>query len=288
MKSHLLLLIALSLGLCFPARGGEEQAPPPAVETMEGGAGQPLHLLVYAPASTMEAPRAAIVLFHGGGWTVGEARWIEPTARLMADAGLVAVAVEYRLADQVDVTPYDSVADARAAMRWVRRNARRLGIDPGRIAAGGISAGGHLAASTAVFDEPFGDEVSARPDALVLWSAAVAVGGDGWFAKLSGGRARAAALSPDLHVRAGLPPTVMLQGAEDSVTPAVGARAFCRRMQTSGNRCELTVYPGVGHLFTRNLQQQETPDYKAIDLQVDADADRKAVAFLRDIGFATK
>ncbi|MFT3763133.1 MAG: alpha/beta hydrolase [Pseudoxanthomonas sp.] len=287
MKSRLFVL-ALLLGACFPAWCREEPAQPPAIETVAGGAGQPLQLLVYAPPRATDAPRAAIVLFHGGGWTVGEAKWIEPTARLMADVGLVAVSVEYRLADQAETTPYDSVADARAALRWVRRNAQRLGVDPQRIAAGGISAGGHIAASTAVFDEPFGDEVSARPDALVLWSAAVAVGDDGWFARLNGGRARAAALSPDLYVRPGLPPAVMLQGAEDSVTPAAGAERFCQRMRTSGNRCELTVYPGVGHLFTRNLQQQETPDYKAIDLEIDADADRKAIAFLQDIGFAAK
>lgn len=270
---RLFVLFLLSVA-CFPAWA--ETSSPPRVETIAGGAGQPMQVLVYAPEPATQAPRAAIVLFHGGGWTVGEARWIEPTARLMAEAGLVAV------------TPYDSVADARAALRWVRRDAAELGVDPKRIAAGGISAGGHLAAATAVFDEPSGDEVSARPDALVLWSAAVAVGNDGWFGKLSGGPARAAALSPDRHVRSGLPPTVMLQGAEDSVTPAAGAERFCARMRASGNRCELTVYPGVGHLFTRNLRKQEEPDYKAIDLRIDADADHKAVAFLREIGFATQ
>ncbi len=279
------VLFLLSIA-CFPAWA--EAPSPPRAETIAGGAGQPMQVLVYAPESAAQAPRAAIVLFHGGGWTVGEARWIEPTARLMAEAGLVAVAVDYRLADQAALTPYDSVADARAALRWVRRDAARLGVDPARIAAGGISAGGHLAAATAVFDEPFGDEVSARPDALVLWSAAVAVGNDGWFGKLSGGPARAAALSPDRHVRPGLPPAVVLQGAEDSVTPAAGAERFCTRMRASGNRCELTVYAGVGHLFTRNLRQQEEPDYTAIDLRIDADADRKAVAFLQDIGFAAK
>lgn len=285
MKGRWLVLLLLA---CFP--GWAQTRPGPVEETIVGGEGQPLRLLLHAPATRPEAvPSAAIVLFHGGGWTAGEARWIEPTARLMQDAGLLAVSVEYRLADpKTGVTPYDSVADARAALRWVRRNAKRLGIDPGRIAAGGISAGGHIAAATAVFDEPFGDVVSARPDALVLWSPALAVAGDGWFGKLSGGAARAAALSPDLYVRVGLPPAVVLQGEQDSVTPVEGARRFCNRMQAVGNRCELTVYPGVGHLFTRNLQQQENPDYDAIDLQVDAAADQVALAFLRTLGFAAR
>lgn len=234
------------------------------------------------------APHAAIVLFHGGGWSVGEASWIYPTARLLMEQGMVAVSVEYRLSDQKTITPFDAVADARAAIRWVRAHAEELGVDPARVAAGGISAGGHLAASTAVFDEPGGASPSARPDLLVFWSPAVAVGNDGWFAKLSGGRAQAAALSPDRHVRAGLPPAILLQGAEDSVTPAAGAIRFCGRMRQVGSLCELVVYPGVGHLFTRNLQQQEEPDYKAIDLAIDADADNQAIAFLQQHGFITK
>lgn len=278
--------VLLVLMMCLPGWARAQSGP--VSETVAGGAGQPMRVLIYAPQAKSDAA-AAIVLFHGGGWTVGEAAWVEPTARLMQRAGLVVVSVEYRLADQdAALTPYDSVADARAAMRWMRRNALRFGVDPARIAAGGISAGAHLAAATAVFDEPFGDEVSARPDALVLWSPALAVSGDGWFGKLAGGAARAAALSPDLHVRAGLPPAVVLQGELDSVTPANGARNFCAHMQAVGNRCELTIYPGVGHLFTRNLQQQENPDYKAIDLQVDAEADRVALAFLQALGFAAR
>lgn len=279
-------VFVLLLALGFPCAGQASAASSGAESlSIEGGAGQPLSLLLYRPASKVKASGGAIVLFHGGGWTVGEARWIEPAAKLMADAGLLAVSVEYRLADQAGTTPYDSVADARAALRWVRRNATRLGVDPQRIAAGGISAGGHIAASIAVFDAPFADAVSARPDALVLWSPAVSVAQDGWFRKLTGGAARAAALSPDLHIRSGLPPAVLLQGEKDSVTPSVGARRFCERMRVSGNRCELTVFPGVGHLFTRNLEQQEEPDYSAIDLAIDAEADRMALVFLREIGF---
>lgn len=259
---------------------------PPKQHFIDMAQDQRLRLDVFEPQAG-DAPRAAIVLFHGGGWSVGEASWIHPTARLLVEQGMVAVSVEYRLSDQKTVTPFDAVADARAAVRWVRANAAALGVDPARVAAGGISAGGHLAAATAVFDEPGGAPPSARPDLLVLWSPAVAVGTDGWFTRLSGGAAQAAALSPDRHVRAGLPPTILLQGAEDSVTPAAGATRFCERMRQAGNICELVVYPGVGHLFTRNLRQQEEPDYKAIDMEIDADADRRAIGFLQQHGFIT-
>lgn len=282
MSSVRMWLCLLGMLVCASALAGEA---PPRSESFEGAEGQRLRADIFEPQQDAVSPRAAIVLLHGGGWSEGEAAWIHPTARLLAGRGMVAIAIEYRLSNQRDVTPFDAVSDARSAVRWVRRNAARLGVDPGRIAAGGISAGGHLAAASAVFDEPGGGEVPARPDLLVLWSPALAVATDAWFGKLSGGRAQAASLSPDRHVRAGLPPTVVLQGAEDSVTPAIGAERFCTRMRAVGNICELTVYPGVGHLFTRNLQQQEMPDYKAIDLKIDADADEKAIVFLRQHGF---
>lgn len=273
--------------VCVGMRNAAAVPLEPRIESIPGGAGQPMEVHVFAPAASASAPRAAIVLFHGGGWIVGDASWIHGNARLLAEAGMVAVSVDYRLSDpeRREVTPFDAVADARAAIRWVRREAGRLGVDPERVAAGGVSAGGHLAAAAAAFDEPFGDEVSARPDLLVLWSPAVSVAGSGWFRRLTGGVAQAASLSPDLHVRPGMPPAILLQGAEDTVTRAAGAERFCARMRQSHVTCELHLYPGVGHLFTRNLEQQEEPDYSALDREIDAQADAEAVEFLRGMGF---
>lgn len=270
---------------CAPAFAQAETLAP-LIERIEGGGGQPMAVHVFARPAAGQVPRAAIVLFHGGGWTVGDATWIYGMARMFADAGMLAVSVEYRLSNQAGITPYDAVADARAAMRWVRGEAARLQVDPGRVAAGGISAGAHLAAATAVFDDAAGDAVSARPDALVLSSPAVAVSQDGWFRRLVGGAARAAALSPDLHVRAGMPATIVVQGGEDSVTPAAGAVGFCDRLRQAQAICELHVYPGVGHLFTRNLAQQEEPDYSALDAGIRAQSNAAIVAFLRERGFA--
>lgn len=277
-------MVALWLAVLPPGARADE-APAPAIERIGGGTGQSMEVHVFAPASPAQAPRAAIVLFHGGGWTAGDATWIHGMARRLADEGMVAVSVDYRLSGPAGATPFDAVADARAAIRWVRREAARLGVDPERVAAGGVSAGGHLAASAAAFDEPSGDDVPAQPDALVLSSPAVAVSGDAWFRKLAGGAAQAAALSPDLHVRHGMPPTVIVQGAEDTVTPAAGARRFCEALRRAHTTCELHVYDGVGHLFTRNLARQEAPDYAALDAGVRARADAAIVAFLRELGF---
>lgn len=230
------------------------------------------------------AARPAVVLFHGGGWSEGEASWMDGVAEQYAQLGFVTMSVEYRLSKDGN-TPFDAVADARNAIRWVRREAGRLGVNPDKVAALGTSAGAHLAASAAIFDEPSGDSYSSVPNALVLRSPAISVEESNWFKRLSGGASQAAALSPVLHIRPGLPPMLLLQGAEDNITLASDAERFCQRMKEKGNVCSLKVYPGVGHLFTRNLANQEVPDYEAIDREVSGNASEAGVQFLRQLGF---
>lgn len=275
--------MTLALLLMFSSNVGAQDAGSPALEEFTS-LGAQIGVRVFSPSHDDDKPRSAIVLFHGGGWNEGEAGWMDSIAEQYAGLGMVAVSVDYRLSRN-DVTPFDAVADARSAIRWVRQEAKRLGINPDKVVALGTSAGAHLAASTAIFDEPWGSAVSSVPNALVLRSPAVSVATSNWFRKLTGGVAQAAALSPDLHVRTGLPPMLLLQGEEDNVTPAAGAQRFCQRMQALGNTCKLKLYPEVGHLFTRNLASQEVPDYDAIDRSVSKDASDASIAFLREHGF---
>jgi acetyl esterase/lipase len=265
---------------------------------------------VFAPdrarggAAPTARPRAAVLLFHGGGWHVGEPAWTYDEARRFARLGLVAVAVQYRLAapggagpdsagaDPRRTTPVDAADDARDAVRWVRAHAGALGADPARVAAWGASAGGHLAASAAFVPAPGAGTVDPRaaPDALVLLSPAVAVAGDGWFRRLVGSPAAAAAASPDAHVGTGgrprRPPVLILAGVQDSITPAAGARRFCDRARAAGGRCELQLYPGVGHLLSRALafRAQESgpfdPDPAAV-----ADGAARTSQFLTALGY---
>lgn len=90
--------------------------------------------------------RPALVLFHGGGWTGGSPMQFNDQVTYLARRGMVCFQVEYRLVKDVPGPPLNCVHDAKSAMRWVRSHAGELGIDPKRIAAGGGSAGGHLAA----------------------------------------------------------------------------------------------------------------------------------------------
>jgi acetyl esterase/lipase len=246
--------------------------------------GTQLKAYVFSPDKRSAERRPAIVLFHGGGWTMGEPSWAFSRARHFAERGMVAVAVQYRLSDQREVTPHEAMADARAVIRWVRLHADSLDIDPKRVVGYGWSAGGHLAASAAIFGlDASGDSVSSRPDALVLVCPAVSLVSDGWVQRLLRGRGTARDISPDEHVRKGVPPTLILQGNVDTVTPMAGAKRFCERMRAAGNVCELHVYEGFGHLFT----PAGTPDHgmPQPDQATSEDASKRADRFLEALGF---
>lgn len=289
-RAHGLPVVALSaLCLCgaSPAAGSAAEAPERVEHVYAKRGDSELSLHVFAPEGPAGAPRPAVMVIHGGGWTIGEAAWAFPVAQHFAELGAVGVAVEYRLSDGEEVTPLDAMADARDAIRWLRRRAQPLGVDPDRVAIYGWSAGGHLGASSAIFSEPSEpDSGDARPDALVLVSPAVSLSGSAYFERLLLGRAEARSASPDEHVRAGLPPTLILQGDVDTVTPLPGAERFCRRLREAGNHCELRVYEGYGHLFT----PAGIPDdgWPQADPEIEAAALAEADEFLRELGFLPK
>jgi acetyl esterase/lipase len=112
--------------------------------TFPGPAG-PVPVRIYRPATadTATAP-PALVWFHGGGFVIGDIETADANARdLAAGAGAVVVSVGYRLAPE---DPFPAgVDDAIAAVRWVADDHDELGVDPGRLAVGGDSAGGNLA-----------------------------------------------------------------------------------------------------------------------------------------------
>ena len=224
-------------------------------------------------------------MFHGGGWDNGRPEWVYASARRFAELDLVAVAIQYRLSDQKNMTPLDAMADARDAIRWVRSQVKLLGIDASRVAAYGASAGGQLAAASAMImpEEHVKDGVSSVPNALVLYSPAIAVAQSGWVNRLLLGRAKAADISPDRFVRGGQVPVHITQGEEDTVTPFSGARNFCAHMNVAGNPCEVRRYAGLGHLLSRKLDEQEW-EYD-IDTVARTDAWRAEERFLAARGF---
>lgn len=236
-----------------------------------------LNLYIFSDAKFEDGkPRPAIVLFFGGGWSTGSPRQFEPQARYFASRGMVAISADYRIRTRDNSKVTDSLSDARSAVRWVRANAKRLGIDPNRIAAGGGSAGGHLAASTAFiseFDDPTEDKkVSAVPNALVLFNPALVLAPlAGLDIGNAGSRLNASLLgteptkvSPAHHVKAGGPPTIIFHGESDSTVPFSTAKAFTEKMKAAGNQCQLISYPGQQHGFF-NSEPSRSKTLKSAD-----------------------
>jgi acetyl esterase/lipase len=231
--------------------------------------------------------RPAILLFHGVGWTVGEAAWTFDRAREFAAQGLVAMSIEYRLAED-GLSPADSIEDACAAFAWAREQADRFEIDVRRVAGYGVSSGGHLVAAAATLPSVKGRPIRPRerPNALVLVSPALSVAKDRYFGELMTGHGKPASYSPAEFVRRDLPPTLVIQGEKDSVVKADHARAFCAAAQMAGARCTIKVYPNVGHQLTRELDaQRQSVDSDPGWLE---DAHRREDAFLVSIGYARR
>lgn len=206
--------------------------------------------------------RPAIVFFHGGGWRNGAPSALLPQCRYFAHRGLVAVTVQYRLAPAVKVD--GCVRDAVSAMRWVRAHAAQLGIDPDRIAAGGGSAGGHLAAATGLlerFDEPGEDaKISSKPNALMLFNPALMLApvkdaGVEFSAAMKEATMKERTgvapemISPYHHITAGAPPTIIMHGTADTTVPFATVELFTKTMRAAGNRCELVPYKDRKHSF---------------------------------------
>jgi acetyl esterase len=210
-----------------------------------------LYLHIFEPKGHGPTDRrACFVSIHGGGWVGGQPRRNYPFAAHAASLGMVGISVEYRLMKSGSgVTPFECVKDGRSALRYVRAHAAELGIDPNKIAAHGGSAGGHVAAGTALFegvDEPGDDiKISPVPNALVLHFPVIDTSKEGYGSGKIGARWRE--ISPLERVRPGVPPTLILHGTGDTTTPFKGAQAFHDAMLKAGNRCELVVQPGGVH-----------------------------------------
>ena len=215
--------------------------------------GEDLHMTaLFPPGWKADDQRGAILFFFGGGWVTGSYKQFTPQALELAQRGMVAFLVNYRTKNSHKTSPKECVSDARSAIRYVRKHAAELGINPNLIAAGGGSAGGHLSAAAAcfsAFDDPREDPaISARPDAVFLYNGVVDNGPDGgWgYSKI---KSYYRSISPAHNVKPGLPPTLFMLGTRDELIPISTALRYQARMRAAGNRCDLILYPGGFHGF---------------------------------------
>ena len=214
-----------------------------------------LRLHVFKPEGwSKEDRRPSMVCFFGGGWNSGTPEISVRWAQWAASKGLVGIAPDYRTRNRFGGTPEDCVADGRAAVRWVEAHADELGIDPKKIIVEGSSAGGHVAAWTAIPSAGPGKDDPAPeilPAALVLLNPVTDTkdGGYGGTKRFGKDAARARACSVPDQMPAKMPPTIVFHGTADKTVPYTNSVAFCDKLVESGNRCELVTFEGLGHTY---------------------------------------
>jgi acetyl esterase len=237
-----------------------------------------LRLYVFAPPERKPGERRpAILFFHGGGFVGGDPSSYLDQCKHFAARGMVAITAAYRLKGQEDANVLDSCMDGKSAVRWVRAHADELGIEPGRLAVGGGSAGGFISVFT-TFIEKFNDsnddlKTSCIPNALVLFNPGVEATEE--KARQKGGEEAVGLvkeISPLGHVRKDAPPTIIFHGTADTTVPFESVLRFQKKMQAMGNRCEVVSYEGRKHSFF-NLEPDKT------------DVIQKSDAFLTGLGY---
>ncbi len=251
------ILFLLSATVCLAENTIKPDRIVPYKETPQGE----LRLHIFNPAKHKAKDRSpAIVFFFGGGWNTGSPKQFYPQSKHLTKRGMVAICPEYRTKKSHSTDPRACVMDAKSAMRWVRAHANELGIDPNRIAAGGGSAGGHLAAATATlteFNEPDEDTaVSCIPQALVLFNPVFDNSENGYgFDRV---KDYWQDFSPMHNLKKGTPPTTVFLGTEDNLIPVSTAEEYKRIMQANGDRCDLHLYEGQPHSFFNKAKYNET------------------------------
>jgi acetyl esterase/lipase len=209
-----------------------------------------------------EGPRPGVLLIHGGGWRAGKREDARPWLGFFAARGYVAASMSYRFAPQ---HPWPAqIDDARAAVRWLRRNAARHGLDPRRLGAMGFSAGGHLSLMLGVSgDEEKAAATGAEPDAGV--QAVVNVFGptdmtravfndlvEKMLRDLAGGSREEKAgvyrdFSPVSHISGGDAPVLTFQGTKDELVPVDQARLLHEALGRAAIPNRLEILEGRGH-----------------------------------------
>ncbi|TQR86575.1 alpha/beta hydrolase [Mycobacterium hodleri] len=222
-----------------------------------------IEVRIYRPTPTTDGP--ALVYFHGGGMVLGSNHSFEPLARMLSAAtAATVVSVDYRLAPENP--PPAQFEDAYAATTWVVDNAEQLRLDPTRVAVGGDSAGGSLAAAVALAARDRGgpailaqllmypgldrdmaaSSIVSQPDAPLLSLDDITFMHD--LADRGAGPPhdayRVPAYAADLS---GLPQAIVLTAGSDPIRD--WGERYATRLRDAGVQTTLTRYPGVYHGF---------------------------------------
>jgi pectinesterase len=240
------------------------QTPPGVTMTEETIAEHPEHnvtIVIYTPDKPGHYP--AILDIHGGGWKARQVEADKPMMERLATRGFVTALVSYRLSDEAKYPA--AVHDCKAALRWLRAHAAQYKIDPARIGVMGGSAGGHLSGLVAMTsgkpefegDGPNKEQSSAVQACIVMAATQDLVAankdktGDGTVAFFGATCAEKPDLfreaSPITHVRAGVPPTIFIEGEKDTLK--IGRAEMQEKLRALGVETALHTLKDAPHPF---------------------------------------
>jgi acetyl esterase/lipase len=227
--------------------------------------------LYFPPNWKATDRRPAIVFFFAGSCATGSPAQFAATAEYFAARGMIATAPEYRIESIHHTPPERCIEDGKSALRWLRMNARHLGIDARRVIAGGGSSGASIAAFTAYNTafEPDDEDRSIphEPNALVLLNPA--------FGCPPGQSSQGApcTVMASWKVTKGGPPAILFYGTEDPLQD--GGRDFTRQLTAAGTRAEFYTATGQPHGFFNRFP--DSPWHGLVLRQIDV--------FLTSLGY---
>lgn len=267
------------------ARAAAAQGPAPDIGNLRAekdiifgkGGSMDLTLDVYQPPAGVAAKKMAIIHLFGGGFFTGNknAGYIINDAKALGARGYTSISANYRLQTQGSWPA--QLHDVKAAIRWTRANATRLGIEPNRIAIAGYSAGGMLALMAAgtngkkEFDGDGGNagvssDVNACIGVYPLASAQIATG---LFAEGQATPANIAAASPTTYISANFAPTIFIHGTKDGTIPVASSVDFFTKLHALNVPTTLTLIQGADHAFDNNAPDAVEVMAASIDLFLD-------------------
>jgi acetyl esterase/lipase len=231
------------------------------------GGDKPLLMDLFLPAEPVRKPAPAVLWLHGGGWERGDKNG-NSGAKLLVGQGFVTASIYYRLSGEA---PFPAaIEDCKCAIRFLRANASKYGIDPDRIGVAGASAGGHLAllvgtagASAGLEGTGGWPDVSSRVRAVAAWYGPTDfMVGEKAFEKGTG-RAPAKFLggtyaersetyrraSPIAYVDRDTPPILMIHGDKDQIVPYDQSIRMLNACRKVGVDAKLIEVKGADHDF---------------------------------------
>jgi len=265
MKSIICILSILGLGLA--GKWQVEHIKPTEVITYK----KDLTLHVFRENTETTSKLPAIIFFFGGAWKSGSVEQFYAQCEYFKKRGGVSISAQYRTAHSHGTDPSTCVKDGKSAVRWVKLNADRLGIDPEKIILSGGSAGGHVAAAVAT-TEGFNAEgedtsISCVPEALVLFNPVYDNGPGGY------GHDRVTdyweKISPAHNITADTPPTITFFGTNDIHLKANSEDTFQSAMKAAGVRSDLHLYEGEKHGFF-NFGKNNNQFFNEVTLKADS------------------